>query len=124
VLSGATGAEDWSIFDETTKTGVPGSLFGTDTETGALSLYPDDATFGNDLLSIPNNVTEPGGLAGGSVVDLFTATVVNSSLFTGLPPVEAGISTWGNELVYAAAGSAAPGITDTLITPAGDFVLY
>jgi hypothetical protein len=124
VLSGATGTEDWSNVDVTTNTAVPGSLFGTDTETSALSLYPDDATFSNDLLSIPNNVTEPGGLAGGSVVDLFTATVANSTLWTGLPQVEAGVSTWGNELVDAAAGSVAPGITDTLITPFGDFALF
>jgi hypothetical protein len=112
LLSGATGVEDWSTNDYTTHIGVLDSLSGQDTNIFIGSGISFDLS--NDLFTVSSNISDPGGLAPGSVLDY------TFSPFCALGGCEA----FGNEFIDAAAGSTTPGITDILLTPTGDFVLF
>jgi hypothetical protein len=112
LISGVTAVGDWDTTDLTTHTGVLDSLSGQDTNI----LIGNGSSFllRNDLFTVSSNISDPSGLAPGSVLDQ------TFSVFCAFGACEG----FGNELVDAAAGSTTPGITDILLTPTGDIVLF
>jgi hypothetical protein len=120
LLSGETATGDFSTTDTSTHTFVLDSLSGQDAETSLLQLTTDHVMFTNDHFTVASDISDPSGLAPGSVIDDSVLSMDSSFL----PPVEGGYSYIENVFVDAAAGSTTPGIVDTLITPAGDFVLF
>jgi hypothetical protein len=114
-LGGFTGVGDWNTNDITTHTQVLDTLSGQGPELDysygifGISLL----NFSNDLFTVSSNISDPGGLAPGSVIDL-----------TNLDIGETSSGVFANEFIDAAAGSTTPGLTDILLTPTGDFLLF
>jgi hypothetical protein len=102
LISGADYVGDWNTGDITAPLqSVFDSLSGHGTETNILSLFSYYDTF-----TVSSNISDPSGLAPGSVID-YASTPLGA-----------------NELIDAAAGSTTPGITDWLLTPFGNFLLF
>jgi hypothetical protein len=111
----ATGVGEWNTDDITDHTQVLDTLSGQGPEVsyGYSSYDVDLFDVNNELFTVSADMNDPGGLASGSVIDL-------TNLFIG----EASSGVYANELIDAAAGSTTPGLTDILLTPTGDFVLF
>lgn len=111
----ANGAGDWNTNDITTHTQILDTLSGQGPELSysygifGVSLF----NFDNELFTVSSDISDPGGLAPGSVIDL-----------TNLDIGETASGVFGNEFIDAAAGSTTPGLTDILFTPTGDLVLF
>lgn len=103
-FSEVTGSERWSFTDLTTNSVAALDVFpGTDTETTIGSFTTNDFTGSCGIIESSNFVLDGGGLQ----VDL-------ASFGGG----------YENELVDVPSGGDAPGLSDLLITPMGDFTLF
>jgi hypothetical protein len=94
-----TGTEDWNTILNAQGVGDSDTLSGSDSMTQIL-------TFENNLFTVTNDISDPHGLAVGSLIDY-------ANFGFG----------FGNEFIDAAAGSTNAGIFDILITPGADILI-